>query len=62
MGVSGQDFRDDLVLCLSDVLRLEVTSELGDSLEAIIKKIKRIKKIKENKRIKEYDSFEALSN
>ena len=33
--VSGQDIVDDLVLCLSDKLRLEVTSELGESLEAI---------------------------
>ena len=34
-GVSGQDFVDDLVLCLSDALRLEVTSELGDGLETV---------------------------
>ena len=26
-GISGQDIVDDLVLCLSDELRLEVTSE-----------------------------------
>ena len=37
-GVSGQDIVDDLVLCLSDELRLEITSELGDSLEAISEK------------------------
>ena len=35
-GISGQDIVDDLVLCLSDELRLEVTSEVGDSLEAIM--------------------------
>ena len=34
-GASGQDIVDDLVLCLSDELMLEVTCELGDSLEAI---------------------------
>ena len=34
-GVSGQDVVDDLVLCLSDTLRLEVTSELGDKLESV---------------------------
>ena len=34
-GVGGQDIVDDLVRCLSDALRLEITSELGDSLEAI---------------------------
>ena len=33
-GVSGQDVVDDLVLCLSDTLRLEVTSEMGDKLES----------------------------
>ena len=33
-GVSGQDVVDDLVLCLSDILRLEVTSEMGDKLES----------------------------
>ena len=37
-GISGQDIVDDLVLCLSDELRLEVTSELGESLEAIEEK------------------------
>ena len=37
-GVSGQDIVDDLVLCMSDELRLEITSELGDSLEAISEK------------------------
>ena len=35
LGVSGQDIMNDLVFCLSDELRLEVTSELGNSLEAI---------------------------
>ena len=35
-GVSGQDSVDDLVLCLPDELRLEVTSELEDSLENIM--------------------------
>ena len=34
-GMSGQDVVDDLVLCLSDTLRLEVTSELGDGLESV---------------------------
>ena len=34
--VSGQDSVDDLVLCLSDELRLEVTSEMEDSLENIM--------------------------
>ena len=37
-GISGQDIVDDLVLCLSDELRLEVTNEVGDSLEAITEK------------------------
>ena len=31
--ISGQDVVDNLVLCLSDALRLEVTSEMGDKLE-----------------------------
>ena len=35
-GVGGRDIVDDLVLCLSDALRLEITSELGYSLEAIM--------------------------
>ena len=35
-GVSGQEVVDDLVLCLSDALRLEVTSELGEGLESFI--------------------------
>ena len=34
-GISGQDIVDDLILCLSDELRLEVTSELGDGMENI---------------------------
>ena len=34
-GVSGQDVVDDLVLCLSDALRLEVTSELGEGFESV---------------------------
>ena len=34
-GVSGQDVVDDLVLCLSNALRLEVNSELGDGLESV---------------------------
>ena len=34
-GASGQDIVDDLVLCLSDELMLEVICELGDSLKAI---------------------------
>ena len=34
-GVGGQDVVDDLVLCLSDDLRLKVTSELGESLDNI---------------------------
>ena len=33
-GVSGQEIVDDLFLCLSDALRLEVTSEMGDKLES----------------------------
>ena len=37
-GVSGQDVVDDLVLCLTDTLRLEVTSELGDGLETVKEK------------------------
>ena len=37
-GVSGQDIVDDLVLCQSDALRLEITSELGDSLEDLMEK------------------------
>ena len=37
-GINGQDIVDDLVLCLSDDLRLEVTSELGESLEDIEEK------------------------
>ena len=34
--MSCQDILEDFVLCLSDELRLEVTSELGGSLEAIM--------------------------
>ena len=34
-GVSGQDVVDDPVLCLSNDLRLEVNSELGDGLESV---------------------------
>ena len=34
-GISSQDIVDDLILCLSDELRLEVTSELWDSMENI---------------------------
>ena len=34
-GVGGQDVVDDLVLCLSDYLRMEVTRELGESLDNI---------------------------
>ena len=34
-GVGGQDVGDDLVLCLSNDLRMEVASELGESLDDI---------------------------
>ena len=37
-GVGGQDVVDDLVLCLSDDSRLEVTSELGESLDNIMRR------------------------
>ena len=37
--VGGQDIVDDLVLCISDKLRLEGTSELGDSFYAITEEI-----------------------
>ena len=37
-GVTGQEVVDDLVQCLSDALRLEITSELGDSLEKVVEK------------------------